>query len=192
MALMTTKRVVYRADADRSMETAFAKDEQHHEPRVQIRLVWGIRLTTDVHAGGEGRLEHKVVGAVGTQNRAGQLDADNINSGECIKRPTGAECNPAGLDSATPGQLDRSPQDYHTHPTQRDAGAHELALCLQGHPGLCSTLVGPGRTPTVPHLHSTTRTSQREDHLVSDNQALEQATLDKTEPTIAKNQSISS
>ena len=68
------------------LETAIAKDEQHHELSIQIRLdrheqcrqlrqggqVWCVRLTTDAQAFGEERLEQKVVGAVDAQNRAGQ------------------------------------------------------------------------------------------------------------------------
>ena len=42
--------------------------------------VWCVRLTTDGQAWGEERLEQKVVGAVDAQNRAGQLDADDINN----------------------------------------------------------------------------------------------------------------
>ena len=66
------------------LETAIRKDEQHHEPSIQIRLdrheqcrqlrqggqVWCVRLTTDDQAFGEERLEQKVVGAVDAQNRA--------------------------------------------------------------------------------------------------------------------------
>ena len=63
---------------DTQLETSFAQDEQHHEPSVQMRLVWCIRLTTDGQADGEELLEQKVVRAVDTQNRAGQLDADDI------------------------------------------------------------------------------------------------------------------
>ena len=68
----------------------FARSEQHHEPRAQMRLDlhekgqggpyqcgqgWCVRLTTDFQAYGEER-----VGAVDAQNRDGQLDAEDINN----------------------------------------------------------------------------------------------------------------
>ena len=62
------------------LERAFAEDEQYQEPRVPMRLVCCIRLTTDGQADGEERLEQKVVGAVDIQNRTGLLDADDINN----------------------------------------------------------------------------------------------------------------